>query len=103
MSILLPCVNGITPASTVYHRPSKETWEVGAVDEYGRCIFPNGWPETLAYAADCELLELASEEESLQMIKRWAKNIHKSDIRHRLNASWLDRQYKIDCERMQRL
>ncbi len=56
----------------VYHRPSKETWVLAcAFEEH---VWPCGWPETRAKAADCRLITSCDEAESLAMTAKWAKS-----------------------------
>lgn len=56
---------------TVRHRPTGETW-VLACDQRGADVLPAGWPETLARADDCELLEAANDDERIAMLREAA-------------------------------
>lgn len=55
----------------VYHRPSKETWGLGAVTEDGEYVFPNGWPPGRAQSSDCELKRAATDDEHRAMVRTW--------------------------------
>lgn len=54
---------------TVLHRPSNETW-VLACDQDRAWVLPAGWPESLAKAEECELLDAASDADRLEMLIR---------------------------------
>lgn len=56
---------------TVKHGPTGETW-VLACDQDRREVLPAGWPETVAKAEDCVLVESASDTERLAMLRRVA-------------------------------
>ena len=62
----------------VFHWPSGETW-ILAVAENHR-VAPCGWPETIANADDCSLIEAASDNDAASMILKWAA-MDSSDIR----------------------
>ena len=53
---------------TVHNQPSGEDW-VLACDEYQEHVMPAGWPESREKVSDCELIEAASDELRLQMLK----------------------------------
>ena len=53
---------------TVTHGPSGETWTL-ACDQEGEWVMPAGWPESLAKASDCTLLEQASDVDRLEMLR----------------------------------
>ncbi len=60
----------IDTADTILHKPSGEKWLVAyARSGYVCCC---GWPESLAPASDCELLEKASEEDRLALLRQMA-------------------------------
>lgn len=56
----------------VYHRPSDETWVLAWGDDARGEVSACGWPETIAKAADCELVEACSDDEHLAMLREWA-------------------------------
>jgi hypothetical protein len=49
---------------TVKHGPTGETWLL-ACDQEREDVLPAGWPETLAKASDCTLVEAATDEQRL--------------------------------------
>lgn len=56
---------------TVKHNPSGETWVLAAVDLGRGEVYPCGWPETIAKAADCVLVKSCSDAESREMLGKW--------------------------------
>jgi hypothetical protein len=50
----------------VKHMPSGETWTLAYGE--GRDVSAMGWPESIARAADCELVEAASDEEHVKAL-----------------------------------
>lgn len=60
----------IDTGDTVFHRPSRETWLVAYVRDDRLC--PCGWPESLAYVSDCLLVEKASPEARLDVLRMMA-------------------------------
>jgi len=60
----------IDTGDSVYHRPTKETWLVAAVD--GDRLYWCGWPPGFADLKDCELKEKASDEKRLKLLKEIA-------------------------------
>lgn len=74
---------------TVHHFPTGENW-ILAVDQFGDEVSPCGWPETIAKASDCEILERASDSDRHQQLLRSAKiqdthDIRRREARHSLN------------------
>lgn len=55
---------------TVKHRPSGETWLVACVTDDG-AFFACGWPETRAQQSDADVIEEASDEECLDVLRRF--------------------------------
>lgn len=55
----------------VKHNPTGEEW-VLAVDQEDDRVMPNGWPETLAYASDCEIVKRSTDSERREYIETWA-------------------------------
>lgn len=56
----------------VHHAPSGEDWLLAGDEENGK-VQPCGWPESIAEAKDCSLIEAATDEERLAMLNEWAK------------------------------
>lgn len=56
----------------VKHRPSQERW-VLACDQDRDEVIPAGWPESIAKAADCELIKAATDDERLTMLTNASK------------------------------
>lgn len=67
---------------TVKHGPTGETW-ILAVDQFGNDVSPCGWPETIAKAADCEIVKRASDSERHSQLLRSSKLREPHDIRRR--------------------
>jgi hypothetical protein len=65
---------------TVKHHPSGELWGL-IVDEWDGNVVPGGWPQTRARAADCELVELATDEERIKVLKECAASRHEASER----------------------
>ena len=59
----------------VSHEPSGECWVLafGDMEDGTGKVSPCGWPETLANATDCNLVQAASDDEHSEMIKKWAE------------------------------
>lgn len=53
---------------TVRHTPSGETWTL-ACDQEGDWVMPTGWPESLARADECILLEATTDADRLEMLQ----------------------------------
>ncbi len=51
----------------VFHRPSRETWLVAYVSGDRLCAC--GWPESLARLSDCLLVEKASDEARIDLLR----------------------------------
>lgn len=56
----------------VHHEPSGEDWTLANDEENGK-VSPSGWPESMADAKDCRLLEPASEIDRIHALQAWAK------------------------------
>lgn len=71
-------VAAIKTGDTVLHRPSGEKWLVA----YADCgiVCPCGWPETIAKESDCQLLDSATEEERIDLLREMAEK-HSHDSR----------------------
>lgn len=67
---------------SVHHGPTGEDWVLafGDLEDGGGKVSPAGWPACLAEASDCTLLEPASDEEHIEMLKRVA-DMRGSDFR----------------------
>lgn len=63
----------------VKHRPSGETWVLAWGDKERNEVSACGWPESIAKMSDCDLIEAASDEEHLKMLKEWAEKPHFRD------------------------
>ena len=66
-----PCSRSFRAADSVRHEPSGEEWLLATDEENGR-VQPWGWPESMAEAKDCQLIEPATDQERLDMLKTWA-------------------------------
>lgn len=66
-----PCSRSFRAGDTVHHTPSGEDWLLATDEENGK-VQACGWPESMAEAKDCQLLEPASDSERLDMLKTWA-------------------------------
>lgn len=67
----------------VMHRPSGEKWTL-ACDEDSGCVYPMGWPESRAQAADCDLLRAATDAQRADILTRAANLRNGDDMRARL-------------------
>ena len=56
----------------VKHSPTGEIWTL-ANDEENNRVSPCGWPRCWAEAADCALVEAATDEQRIEMLARWVK------------------------------
>ncbi len=56
---------------TVHHIPSGENWTLAVDEENGR-VQPCGWPESMAEAKDCALIDRSTDAERLKMLHTWA-------------------------------
>lgn len=54
---------------TVYHRPSRETWQVAWCD--GVDLAPSGWPDSIAKLEDCEVRGRCNDECHRKAVKEW--------------------------------
>lgn len=73
----------------VFHRPTGEEWLL-AWAENSR-VSACGWPETIAEAADCELVQACSDEKHVEMLRTWAvrqDNDYRSRVCRRQLAAW---------------
>ena len=61
----------IDTGDTVKHDPTGETWVVAYVK--GKYLSPCGWPECEALLSHCTLIEKASDEERLDLLRRLAE------------------------------
>lgn len=52
----------------IKHVPTDEEWLLACDEEGGRVVCC-GWPETMAEATDCTLVEAATDEERTEMLK----------------------------------
>lgn len=57
----------------VKHGPTGETW-VLAADQHGDDVVCAGWPESIAKAADCTLVEAATDDQRREMLMRVAES-----------------------------
>lgn len=70
----LPCTprsRSFRAGDAVHHAPSGEDWLLATDEENGK-VQACGWPESMAEAKDCQLLEPASDSKRLDMLKTWA-------------------------------
>ncbi len=56
----------------IHHGPTGEQWVLACDEENGEVICC-GWPETVAAAADCSLIEAATDEERIKTLQNVAK------------------------------
>lgn len=56
----------------VHHNPSGEDWLIAGDEENGK-VQPCDWPNTMAEAEDCRLMEAATDEDRLKMLNAWAE------------------------------
>lgn len=75
-------MSGFNAGDTVKHIPTGETW-VLAVNQFGDEVSPCGWPESIAKAVDCELLESATDEKRMEQLRQSAAIKDDHDIRCR--------------------
>lgn len=59
-------------ADVVLHYPTGEKWVLGGVDYERDEVYPLGWPETIAKASHCLLVERATDAESDKLINELA-------------------------------
>ena len=74
----------------VAHAPSGETWILACDEDNGRVI-PCGWPESQAEASDCTLVEAATDEERVEILREAAAatggySYRRSLARHQLGG-----------------
>lgn len=74
---------------TVTHGPSGETWVLACDETPNGDILPAGWPETLARSGDCELVESATDEQRIDMLRmsQGGDGYRGSVARHQLRAA----------------
>ena len=63
----------------VHHGPSKEDWLVAYAENGKVCAC--GWPCTLAEEADCQILQTASDESHVALLRELAAMRHTNDPR----------------------
>ena len=97
----------------VKHASSGEEWILAVDEENGR-VQPCGWPNTMAQASDCTLIQPASPQERIDMLMTWASTgkgaEHERDSRTRAARHQLPaddpvhsltpgtvREYRSDC------
>ncbi len=73
-------------ADTVHHGPSNEDWTLACDEMHGQ-VMPLGWPETLAQAADCTLIQAATDEARIETLVRVSR-LPSDDLR----GSWARHQ-----------
>jgi hypothetical protein len=83
------CYPTFRAGDTVHHFPTGENW-ILAVDQFGDEVSPCGWPETIAKASDCTILERASDTQRHdQLLKsseiRESADIRRREARHQMN------------------
>lgn len=76
---------------TVHHFPTGENW-ILAVDQFGDEVSPCGWPETIAKATDCTILERSSDKQRHDQLLKSSKIREPADIRRREARHQLDIQ-----------
>ena len=57
----------------VLHGPTGEEW-ILAVDQFGASVMPCGWPETVAEARDCSLVNAATDEERVKQLEETGRS-----------------------------
>lgn len=72
----------------VAHAPTGEEW-VLACDEHRGNVMPYGWPETIALASDCTLIESATDGKRLEVLIEVSKSegLRASRAREQLEAA----------------
>lgn len=66
----------------VRHRPSGETWVLAYAAMERNEVSACGWPESIAKADDCVLVEAATDDKHEEMLREWAEKVqHSSDHR----------------------
>lgn len=71
-------------ADHVLHRPSGETWVVGWADHESGRMAPCGWPTCEALISDCEIVKVATDDESAKLVAEFSAS-GRSDA-HRAKA-----------------
>lgn len=66
-----PCTPAFRAGDKVHHGPTGETWTLSC-DQYLDRVIPMGWPETLASAAECTLIEAATDQKRLEILRQVA-------------------------------
>lgn len=87
---------------TVRHKPTGETWHVAAV-ERGH-VMPAGWPETIAFSDDCELVKAATDDEHEREVESWAANYRHIPHDCRAAANWriVEARRAAECNQLMR-
>jgi len=65
-------VRPLVAADVVRHGPTGEKWILACDQDRGE-VMPCGWPMSIAFAKDCELVKSATEDERAAMLKTWAE------------------------------
>lgn len=74
--------SGFRAGDVVKHRPTGETWRL-AVDQFSDEVSPLGWPETIAKAEDCELVEASDEDLRYSTLINCSRMGYQADVRCR--------------------
>ena len=75
---------------TVFYRPLGEKWILAYADDGN--VSACGWPESINKAADCDLVEAATDEGHVAMLHEWA------DVDRRRDSGGLDHRTSV-CRR----
>lgn len=80
----------IRAGDTVLHRPSGETWIVGAVEPYcdTRCLVPFKGIKEIAKIFDCELRKSCTDGEHVEMVLKCSKIRGEPPSYFDVRASW---------------
>ena len=70
----------------VNHSPSGEAWILANDEDNGR-VMPCGWPESMAEAKDCTIVKAATDDERMDMLRKWSALGSDKDSRAR-GARW---------------
>lgn len=78
----------------IKHKPSKETWVVGAVT--GGHVIPLGWPMGFVAIEDVEVTKEATDEEHWKIVKDLINMQEHSDPRHLAGVRALANRIKLE-------
>jgi hypothetical protein len=85
---------------TVFHEKLQEKWLVAWADE--RSVVPCGWPETIARAEDCRLVEAAADSLHRKLVEEIATRSSR-DLRTTRCFSLMEAWRSAECAAMMHL